>query len=134
MFLVDPGIGCLLCLPFVWKHHFHVTFSIFCILSLLCLVPHRENSLYSLGDSLFSDGYLHDVYNSGLRRLTSKAKTEYCKGWIEFEYMKHIRAIAEESPLPFEDIMFHSQCPDAWDKHPPMVSSSCSIVQQDFLD
>lgn len=30
---------------------------------------------------------------------------------IEFEYMKQLRASSEEIPLPFEDVMFHSQCP-----------------------
>ena len=38
--------------------------------------------------------------------------------------MNYIRALAEESPFPFEEEFFHSQCKSAWDANPPMVSAS----------
>jgi hypothetical protein len=31
--------------------------------------------------------------------------------------------MAEESPFPFEDEFFHSQCPTSWDTYTPIVSS-----------
>lgn len=102
--------------------------SIFIAISLLCLVKlyiiSCNSKFESQIDPLFSDNYLKDVYKSGLRRLTAKAHSEHCRGWIEYEFMKHIRAIAEESPLPFEDVMFHTQCPDVWAKNPPLVSAA----------
>ena len=35
--------------------------------------------------------------------------------------MKYVRALAEESPFPFEDVFFHSQCSSAFDQLEPMV-------------
>ena len=34
--------------------------------------------------------------------------------------MKYVRAFYEETPLPFEDIFFHSQCPEMPEEMPPM--------------
>jgi hypothetical protein len=60
---------------------------------------------------LYTERYLMDVYSSAIRRMTRNAVTSSCKARIEFEFMKHIRAIAEESAFPFEDILFTSLCP-----------------------
>ncbi len=45
-----------------------------------------------------------------LATFQQKAVTNECKRKIEFEFMKYIRALTEESPFPFENILFHSQC------------------------
>lgn len=47
-----------------------------------------------------------------------------CRNLIEFEQMKYIKAMLEESPFPFEDIMFHSQCSDSEVTVPPLVMSN----------
>ena len=47
-------------------------------------------------------------------------KTLECKQEVEFEFMKYIRAYYDETPLPFEEIFFHSQCPDMPHDMPPM--------------
>jgi hypothetical protein len=39
-----------------------------------------------------------------------------------------IRSHADETPMPFEDIFFHSQCDEMWTKHPPLVS--CWVTGQ----
>lgn len=41
-----------------------------------------------------------------------------CKQLIEQEYLKYITALADEAAFPFEDVMFHSQCPSA---PPPLM-------------
>lgn len=35
--------------------------------------------------------------------------------------MKHFRALADESFYPFENVQYHSQCPNASTEHPPLV-------------
>ena len=64
----------------------------------------------------YSTTYLHDVYYSGLRRATRAATSASCKRKIEIEYMRQFRVIAEESPYPFENVFFHSQCPIIWEE------------------
>jgi hypothetical protein len=49
------------------------------------------------------------------------AKTDECKYSIEFEYMKYVRALADDTPYPFENEVFKSQCPTASNKYRPMV-------------
>ncbi len=59
-----------------------------------------------------------------------KARSVECKRRIEVEFMKHIRAVSEESPFPFEDVLYHSQCPKV--SHPPLVRPIlCVIVDID---
>lgn len=72
--------------------------------------------------SLYPDDYLHDMYHSALRKLSMKAKTQECRNWIEFEFMKYLRSQSDEgSALPFEDVFFHSQCDSQWSRNPPML-------------
>ena len=88
--------------------HYHVLCYIWAVLLLLFFFGGTANQDQ---DGLFSKRYLMDVYFSGVRRLTKNAVTSSCKSKIEFEFMKHIRALAEEGAFPFEDILFTSMCP-----------------------
>ena len=48
-----------------------------------------------------------------------------CKKRIEFEYMRYFQALAHETPMPFEDEFFHTQCvktETAEISHDPLVS------------
>ena len=67
-------------------------------------------------EPLFGPDYLRDMYRSGLRRMTANTKTDECRRKIEIEYMRQLRVVAEESPYPFEDVYFHTQCPTVWDE------------------
>ena len=75
---------------------------------------------------LYSDEYLHDLYMSGLRRVTRHATTDSCRHKIEAAFMRHLRVVTDEVPSPFEDVMFHTQCPMIWDEvesetHAPLL-------------
>jgi hypothetical protein len=48
--------------------------------------------------------------------MTANTKTDECRRKIETEYMRQLRVVAEESPYPFEDVYFHTQCPTVWDE------------------
>ena len=60
---------------------------------------------------VYSGADVKRLYYSGLKRLTAHAHSAECKSLIEVEYMKHLQAIAEERPFPFENILFSSLCP-----------------------
>ena len=44
---------------------------------------------------------------------SQNAKTPECRTLIEEEFVRQLMAVTFEGPFPFEDIMFHSQCPSA---------------------
>jgi hypothetical protein len=72
--------------------------------------------------SILSHGYRLFVVGAG-DGLIQKTSTVECRAWVEFEYMRYIRSQMDETPFPFEDVMYHSQCDSAWAKHPPIVST-----------
>jgi len=83
---------------------------------------------------LYSPDHVADIYKSALNRLTKHAKTEECKYSIEYEYMKYVRAMADDTPYPFEDEVFKTQCPIASDKYHPMgpvYSKAPQVVDPD---
>lgn len=91
-----------------------------------CLRPEQCGAIYSAG-------YVHDTYYSGLRRVTRNAHSQWCLRSIEFEYMKHVRAIAEESPFPFENILYRTQCPTAGEHTPltPVIKTGYITLGED---
>jgi hypothetical protein len=52
-----------------------------------------------------------------------------CKQKIEFEFMKHVRALAEESVYPFENVNFETQCKNVSAAHPAVVRSQLHYLQ-----
>ena len=56
-----------------------------------------------------------------------------CKQKIEFEFMKHMRALAEESVYPFENVNFETQCKNISAAHPPVVRlSNAALLRSTF--
>lgn len=72
-------------------------------------------------EHIFSDDYLRTVYHTAIRRMTKNAKTLECKHKIEMQYMRYIRSVSQESAFPFEDTYYHSQCPNAYKRHMPVL-------------
>jgi hypothetical protein len=65
--------------------------------------------------------YIYIYVHIYMYTFQQHAKTDECKYSIEFEYMKYVRALADDTPYPFENEVFKSQCPTASNKYRPMV-------------
>ena len=50
------------------------------------------------------------TFSSVLSPYVKKAVTLECKQKVEHDYMRYLRSFAGETPFPFEDVFFYSQC------------------------
>ena len=93
-------------LSFEEAHHLAVSDIMQIILRLTIPVL----SVLFLSKAIKSDGLAEMLYQSATQRIAAKAVTKKCKNLIVSEYKRLLTAISNETPLPFEDKIFESEC------------------------